>query len=193
MSKVAIVLGALVVANAAAAQDTGDRAATKAPAKVLRQNYEISATGLDGIRQTMREVTLPIGLNRKAVASTNVKMTPNVVFDETPEACSISGVTVDVTATVTLPRWREYAYGNAQEQRAWNNYVAALSRHEDLHVAIGEEYGGNLQAVLEALPTRRTCDELRSDIARERGRVLDRHRTAQNALDARSVANPRSN
>lgn len=191
MVRIILTAALLAVPTASLAQDDGDRAATKAIAQVVRQTYEISATGLDGIRQTMREATLPIGLNRKAVATTNVRMTPNVAFDETPEACSIAGVTVDVLATVTLPRWREYAYGNAEEQRAWDNYVGALSAHEDLHVAVGEEYGGNLQEVLEALPARTTCDLLRADIARERGRVLDRHRTAQNALDARSVSRSR--
>lgn len=176
----------LLIASAWA-QDAGDRAATKSPATVVQRTYPISAAGIEGLRLAMREAILPIGQNRKAVATTQIEMTPEVSFDEAPGSCSIAGVTVDVRAVMTLPEWKEYRYGNARERVAWDSYVNALRQHEDLHVTIGEEYAGNMQEVLSALPTKETCDLMRAAVEREKAKVLARHRTAQLDLDARSV------
>lgn len=165
------------------AQEVSDRASTKSIARVVEQTYPISAAGIDGLRLAMQEAVLPIGQNRNAVASTAIEMIPEVTYDEAEGFCGVSGVTVDVRATVTLPEWREYQYGSAEERAAWDRYVGALRAHEDLHVAIGEEFAGNLSEVIAGLPTTTNCDALRVDVARERQRVLDRHNTAQLALD----------
>lgn len=100
--------------------------------------------------------------------------------------CRITGVTVDLRSTITVPR---LVGGDAAQQAAFDTFLAALREHELGHHKIAREQAQALEHMVRSLPAARDCDALYA-LAVERVRFLnERHHERQAQFDAdRSAA-----
>lgn len=153
-------------------------------ARVTEGSYAIDANGLENLRRAVTEATTDLGAGVRAVASTRVDMTPKVETEQVGSSCAVTAASVDLETLVTLPQWRQFDYASDEEKSAWTRYVDALRAHENLHVAISEEWATRLLTTIAALPHQGTCADVRAEVDAALARVLERHNAAQLALDA---------
>ena len=59
-------------------------------------------------------------------------------YDDTDRAGKPRGLTVTLTIEIELPRWVGRDTAPVAEQREWDRFLAALSRHEDGHQEIAQ-------------------------------------------------------
>ena len=191
---------AIASSSVTAQEDAVDTVAPVVPviATVVIETYEVRGSTIEGLEQTLRENALVDSDGRQAVALTTFQFMPDVGYGSFGDQCGVSGAKVAVRATMTLPAWREYRFGRAEERVTWDRFIASLRRHEDQHVAIAERHGARFQEAIATLPPQSTCDALREAVATLQAASIARHRQEQLALDvayrgggvgARSVGN----
>ena len=78
------------------------------------------------------------------------------------DSCSVGTQTVNLTATVTLPRLRPSDLNALSPglRAAWDDFVARVSIHEDRHVTIAVEAASEIKRQLLLLAPRANCDDL---------------------------------
>ena len=62
--------------------------------------------------------------------------------------CAVTTVEVRVEIVVTLPRWTDPERAKPELRQRWDDYRAALARHEDGHVALARELAQQLDDAL---------------------------------------------
>lgn len=69
-------------------------------------------------------------------------------FQPAGKRCEVAELAVRFEIEVTLPVWADPERGDAGLRRSWDAFVAALSRHEDGHVALAREAAQELDDAL---------------------------------------------
>ena len=94
--------------------------------------------------------------------------------------CKVNGTTVDVTATIHLPRLKG---GDATQQAAFDKYMVTLKAHEDHHHTIAREAAEALDHALRSLPAARDCNALHTLALARAQYVIDRYNQRQREFD----------
>ena len=107
-------------------------------------------------------------------------------FEETARACELSKLSLRVTATTRLPKWRFAWLADDALRRKWARFHAALSAHEAQHRAFGVAVGRETERALNALGARRTCAALEREARQAFARILQKHQQREREFDKRT-------
>ncbi len=119
-----------------------------------------------------------------ALASTDLKMIPDIRYTRTSNGCEISKARMQVNARVTLPRHRNERKLKSELASAWTNLSEYARIHEAVHLVIADKYAVRIEDAIKALDNRENCDLLRVDVENEFSRLFDEHHKEQLAFDA---------
>lgn len=146
--------------------------------------YEVKGTTYKQLDQNiaLHGPTVP-GVG-KAVAATNIRMVPNIGFNETSLGCEVSRANVKVIANVTLPRLSDRKKAKRSLRTAFSNIERYARDHEAVHVAIADEFAGKAEKAISALPAEKSCETLRAKATAIFESLMIKHRTAQLKFDA---------
>ena len=120
----------------------------------------------------------------KAIASTSVRMIPDVVFAQRGKLCSVVRANIRVQADVTLPRLSDRRKARKDLQGAFSNIERYARLHEAVHVSIADKHAELAEAAIRRLPPRASCPQLRSDAVAAFEKVMVSHRKAQRDFDS---------
>lgn len=119
-----------------------------ADAPVQRRYYDVHATDAAGLMAGIT-VRSPLGVTALTeLAPTQIHWQARRVG----EGYVVDSVRFDAVIVQTLPRWVNRDRGRACLQRQWDQAMAALQRHEDVHRREYLEYAGRLRREALRLP-----------------------------------------
>jgi predicted secreted Zn-dependent protease len=149
-------------------------------------SYLSFAVDSDSLTAVARDVAYraPQALRtRHANAETRIRYRWTVQYVANGGACVAAKPVVDLHVTIVLPDWRGARAAPQGQQAAWEEYVAALSRHEGQHHAIAVETAHELLAALRSAPTDLSCRALARLIDEAAGRIMAEERRRQTRFD----------
>jgi predicted secreted Zn-dependent protease len=94
--------------------------------------------------------------------------------------CRITSTKTTLTATIQLP---ELKGGTASQRKTFEDYSAALMRHEWGHYEIGREAAASIDRELLLLPAMEDCPRLERRANELADRILEEHRKKERAYD----------
>lgn len=119
----------------------------------------------------------------KALASTDLRMIPDIRYERKTASCGVSSARVNVKARVTLPRHRNEKALKQELAKAWNNLAEYARVHEAVHLAIADRYALLMEQEIGALKARQTCSEMRKDVQAVFARLFRLHHAEQLQFD----------
>ncbi|MDJ0612759.1 MAG: DUF922 domain-containing protein [Rhizobiaceae bacterium] len=119
-----------------------------------------------------------------ALASTDLKMVPDIRYSRTSNGCEITNARIRVNARVTLPRHSNERRLKAELANAWTNLSEYARVHEAVHLVIADRYALKIEDAVKELDNRESCDQLRADVESEFSRLFEEHHKEQLAFDA---------
>jgi predicted secreted Zn-dependent protease len=146
--------------------------------------YQVGGTTLAQIDQEIKDKGPKINGSDHAVAVANIKMTPDVSFISTPNGCAVKRARIKVRATVVLPRWKNRKNAGKKLGQTWDNLDRYTKLHEATHVAIADKHARRLEKDLEAISTRRTCEEAGKLTKKTIAKAMKKHEREQSIFDA---------
>ncbi len=120
----------------------------------------------------------------KALASTDLRMFPDIRYVSERKSCSISTVRINVKARVTLPRHKNEKTLKRDLARAWNNLEEYARVHEAVHLAVADRYALLIEKQIKALKAAPTCTELRANVSETFSSLSRKHHDEQLQFDA---------
>lgn len=121
----------------------------------------------------------------KAIASTNVRMVPDIQFVQNGKECRISKSKVKVVAKVTLPRLQNQNSTHSDLKIAFSNLENYARLHEAVHVSIADTYAQTAEKEIARLPKRGNCVVLEKDAIAKFKSIMALHEEAQQNFDER--------
>lgn len=120
----------------------------------------------------------------KAVASTNIRMLPDIRFKESTNGCEIDRVNIKVIAKVILPKLRDRSKASQSLRPAFSNIERYAREHEAVHVKIADEHAEKAENAIRQLLPESSCAILRSKADASFKSVMTEHQAAQLKFDA---------
>ncbi|RVA73652.1 DUF922 domain-containing protein, partial [Mesorhizobium sp. M7A.F.Ca.US.006.04.2.1] len=90
--------------------------------------------------------------------ATQMAFTTRISYAQTPSSCRIADAVVTVKVKVILPEWRRPRKADADVRLFWDTLSADIKRHEERHVEIAKNHGGELEEALKATYPQKNCD-----------------------------------
>jgi len=118
-----------------------------------------------------------------ALASTDLRMIPDIRYTKRNSSCEITKAHVRVKARVTLPRHRNERKLKAELANAWTNLSEYARIHEAVHLAIADKYALKIEDSVKALGERPSCEALKNDVEIEFSRLFNAHHKEQLEFD----------
>ena len=144
--------------------------------------YEVTGRTAAEVRRSMNVVrpTDSHGLRVDARTTWDIHWTYR--YQPAPAGCVVTEFNVTLTTAMTLPKYSYLPSAQPLLRTAWNNYYAALIRHEKGHVNIAELAQG---AIREAGPriTAAKCSDIAAAIDRRGQEILAQYRTQEVQYD----------
>lgn len=119
-----------------------------------------------------------------ALASTDLRMIPDIRYARTFNGCEIEKARIRVNARVTLPRHSNERRLKAELANAWTNLSEYARIHEAVHLAIADRYALKIEGAIGNLNARADCDALKLDVESEFSRLFEEHHNEQLAFDS---------
>lgn len=120
----------------------------------------------------------------KALASTDLRMIPDIRYEKTSNGCEVSHARMNVKARVTLPRHSNEKKLKKDLAKAWSNLEEYARVHEAVHLAIADRYALIMEDAITALKGRETCKLMRKDVQATFSKLFDKHHEEQLQFDA---------
>ncbi|MEM7069670.1 MAG: DUF922 domain-containing protein [Pseudomonadota bacterium] len=120
----------------------------------------------------------------KALASTDLRMVPNIKFARKGGGCVVSEARINVKARVTLPRHANENRLKKDLAKAWNNLQEYARVHEAVHLAIADRFALIMEDEISNLKPQRTCTEMRTDVQSAFTKLFQEHHAEQLKFDA---------
>ncbi|KTD16707.1 DUF922 domain-containing protein [Legionella jordanis] len=99
------------------------------------------------------------------------------------ESCTLKNAQVTITIEQLLPQWLDQASGSLVLQAKWNNYMAALLKHEQLHESNGMEAAQEIEAALLKIPPKDSCPDLANAVETTANAILQQHNISDQKID----------
>ncbi|WP_274424518.1 DUF922 domain-containing Zn-dependent protease [Chelativorans sp. YIM 93263] len=115
--------------------------------------------------------------------ATRLEFSAKVEYAEAQRFCEVAGTRVSVEAEVILPRWRTRNRAESHVRLIWDTLERDIKRHEESHLVIAKNHARMLEDALKALPRRRNCGALASDVEQTTSKILAQHDAAQVRFD----------
>jgi len=78
--------------------------------------------------------------------------------------CSLNSPSVQLTGTITLPRWEDRGSADPALQQRWDRFLAALTVHEQGHFQNGVAAADELRRQLATLKSNKGCASLAAEV-----------------------------
>lgn len=115
--------------------------------------------------------------------ATRLEFSAKVEHIDAQRFCEVADARVSVEAEVILPRWRNRNRAESDVRLIWDTLERDIKRHEESHLVIANNHARMLEDALKALPRRRDCGVLASDVEKTTSKILARHDAAQSRFD----------
>lgn len=120
----------------------------------------------------------------KALASTDLRIIPNVKYGIRGDLCEVSSARVSVKARVTLPRHSNERKLKFELAQAWNSLEEYARVHEAVHVAIADRYAIRMEEAFVVLPPEKDCIQMRESVNTIFNKLFEQHHADQLQFDA---------
>lgn len=120
----------------------------------------------------------------KALASTDLRMLPDIRYERKNRKCIVSSARINVKARVTLPKHRNEEALKQELAKAWTNLQEYARVHEAVHLAIADRYALLMEQAITALAPKPSCNAMRKDVQSEFTRLFKLHHDEQLQFDA---------
>lgn len=120
----------------------------------------------------------------KALASTDLRMLPNVKYKLANGACQVSNARINVKARVTLPRHSNVNRLKSELAQAWNSLQEYARVHEAVHLAIADRYAIIMETAINKLKPQPDCVEMRDKVQSTFETLFEEHHREQLQFDA---------
>jgi len=148
--------------------------------------YYIQGTTAKDLRAEMNKLGVMEKDGKRYDGYTNWYVSWKYFYDTGRSDCRISSVQTTVRIKFTLPKWTDRSSAPEELRQKWDDYIAALIRHEENHRDIAVEAAAQIEQAIAEIASRATCDELgRASNALAR-RILDDSRKRQKEYDAQT-------
>ena len=120
--------------------------------------------------------------------ATKMKFTAAVTYESTESRCRIKSARIKVDTKIILPRWKYRKQATRSLGVIWDTLSRDIKRHEERHAEIARQYARKVDAALQKLPSRTTCEQLRADVDKTSERILKAHYADQARFDRSEAA-----
>lgn len=148
------------------------------------QYYSISGKTFEELDQQIKlhgPNVLGVG---KALASTDLRITPKLYMDYVKGGCAITRSRFSVNARVTLPRHSDENSLKKELAQAWGNLEEYARIHEAVHLAIADRYALRMEQAVAALPPAADCSKAKENAKAAFSALFEQHHQEQLAFDA---------
>jgi predicted secreted Zn-dependent protease len=149
--------------------------------KLTELQYDVYGDDRSTLLELLNAAT-PVRFEGKkfhAFTSWNVHWSPRW-FREPDGRCRITSVTVDLTATMRLPK---LINGSTQQRQAFYPYLSALRTHEFGHYQIGKDASTAIDRGIARLDTAPSCSELEKEANALGYRLLAEYQARERQYD----------
>ena len=120
----------------------------------------------------------------KALASTDLRMIPDIRYERKHSSCEVSKARISVKARVTLPRHANERQLKRELASAWNNLSEYARVHEAVHLAIADRYALIMEDAISGLKPQESCSQMRKDVQAVFSKLFEEHHDEQLRFDA---------
>ncbi len=120
----------------------------------------------------------------KAVASTSVRMMPDIRFKTVGDECRVSYSRINVKADVILPRLSDRNKAAKDLRPAFSNIERYAKLHEAVHVKIADRYATKAEKAIANLKSEKNCAILQAKAVSTFETIMKEHRAKQLQFDA---------
>lgn len=156
--------------------------------KVTRRNetYLVNGSTVAELSRSMREHAAATWPDPQAVGMTVATIPVAGRCQEYSDGGGLRDGTISLSLVVHLPDWQERDRAPAALRRSWDRFLAALTAHEEGHVAIAIQHATALRNELAALTPEPSCQELTAKFQDRANRAQERMDQAQSEYDERT-------
>lgn len=115
--------------------------------------------------------------------ATQMEFTTQLTYAEKNGRCRIADAKVNMSAKVTLPRWKPRAKADGDVRLIWDTLASDIKRHEESHIVIARNHARELEQSLKAIGRQKSCAAAAAKAQAVQSQVLARHDAAQNRFD----------
>ena len=119
----------------------------------------------------------------KALASTDLRMLPQINYGVTSSGCEVSSARINVRARVTLPRHSNVSKLKAELATAWNSLEEYARVHEAVHLAIADRYALLMEKEIKELAPEENCVSMRESVQAVFSKLFELHHEEQLQFD----------
>jgi predicted secreted Zn-dependent protease len=101
----------------------------------------------------------------------------------TERGCEVGPVDVQLLITQVLPGWHTPDDADPEFLMRWRDYLDALEEHENHHAHLAESAAQRIQATLQSLPARASCEQMRHEANRVGHQQVEDLRRANHLYD----------
>lgn len=120
----------------------------------------------------------------KALASTDLRMLPNIKYELVNGGCKVTNARVNIKARVTLPRHSNVNKLKAELAQAWTSLEEYARVHEAVHLAIADGYALKMEKAIRELPEANNCVSMRANVQTIFSDLFEQHHKEQLQFDA---------
>jgi predicted secreted Zn-dependent protease len=159
---------------------TGAAASGDLDLQVALKTYDVEGRDYDSLTASLRDRG-PRGFH--GLASWSVGYETTMAHDG--NQCRLTSVRVKISGEILMPQWVDVTAAPLQLQRQWEDYYAALKRHEDGHIQHGRELALLIKERLLSLGTV-PCDRIHALAKGEYDRLYTGLKDRDKEYDART-------
>lgn len=159
---------------------------TVAAAPVININniyYNVSGETAEDIWTDIMKKSPVMQNGKQHVAYTRWYVNWSFWWVDKVESCEISGVSVSLDITYTLPKLTQNTSMTDALSNHWQNYYSALYRHEQGHKDFGVKAAEQIETELAAMAARPDCSQLEREANAAANRILDKFRQIEIRYD----------
>ncbi len=162
-------------------------AAPSAPAEVRhtaeRTVYDVVGNSAEALRAQI-EALRPRGEDGgRYDAYTRWKLEWRYLYREQGDGCRRTSFRTHLTTTIHLPRWQAPSDAQPELVQRWDDYVAALDRHEHRHEALAIEAAEAVERRVGAIEQAADCKTLEAEVNAAGEAVIEDYKARQRAYD----------
>ena len=145
--------------------------------------YTVSGETFDDLDRDIRLHGPNVTGVGKALASTDLRMLPDIRYQVKSGECAVTNARINVKARVTLPRHRNERVLKRELAKAWNNLEEYARIHEAVHLAIADRYALLIEDAVMALKPHNDCNTMRVAVQQTFDRLFEEHHAEQLQFD----------
>jgi predicted secreted Zn-dependent protease len=160
---------------------------TQSQVKVNVNYYSIYGSNVEQIRKALRTQGILSKKDGKRYAGlTQWFVQWRYHYQQYPQQCRLTNVTVNTTVTITLPQWKISTNPPQGLRLKWNQFSQALRKHEDNHKRHGLLAAQEISNTLQRFPPSSTCSQLEQKANQTAQLIIEKYQQADLLYDQKT-------